>query len=246
MFSPIPRTPYNPTEEDRKSSFCAAIIEPRNHKNLPRCILQVCKKLKCTVHVFHGTDNVEACEVIRDQCPDLIQLHNLGVNNLTIGKYNQIVYHNKSFFDYFEEDYVLIFQTDSWIMEESDHDIEDFLGYSYIGAPWVWLDKKDHMYLAGNGGFSIRDVKEHRQINEKYKAKNPDINWEDQHFGGHAKRLPSREVSMQFSVESLYDPDLNPNPFGCHKMWNYLGDKSMRQIFNDHPDVIPMVKYHGR
>jgi hypothetical protein len=246
MYSPIPRTPYFPTEEDRKSSLCAAIIEPRNHKNLSRCVLQVCHKLDVPVHVFHGTDNVEACEVIQDEFPDHIELHNLGVPNLTIGDYNRIVYHNKSFFDRFDEDYVLIFQTDSWIMNKSDHDVTHFLGYSYIGAPWVWLDEKDHMYLAGNGGFSIRDVKEHREINEKYKARDPDVNWEDQHFGSYAKRLPSRDVAMQFSIESVYDPNVNPNPFGCHKMWNYLSNQNMRQIFHDHPDVINMVRDHGR
>lgn len=240
------KKPYQPKDEEKNASYSAVIIEPRGHKNLPLVVHQVHSKLHCKIHIFHGTENIDMVEKLQSELLN-IELHNLNEPNYTIAMYNELVYDNKRFWNNFDTDYVLIFQIDSCLMEDSDFSIEDFLGYDYVGAPWSWLqDEKDPCYLGGNGGFSLRKVSTHKQINETHRVKNCEYEWEDQHFSKFSKNLPDRSISSQFSIESLYDKNVNPKPFGCHKFWNYMSLDQAMQIYNDHPETLILAKNHGR
>lgn len=57
----------------------------------------------------------------------------------------------KELYKYFETDYCLIVQWDSWILDAEQWD-ERYLEYDLIGAKWMYPDGRN----VGNGGFSLR------------------------------------------------------------------------------------------
>lgn len=75
----------------------------------------------------------------------------------------------KSFYDY---DYILLYQLDAWVFKkELSYWCEQ--SFSYIGAPWLsgWFfaDKNSFFIGVGNGGFSLRKVKDHITVLKKFK-----------------------------------------------------------------------------
>lgn len=55
---------------------------------------------------------------------------------------------------YFDTDFVLVTQHDSWVLDDNAWD-DRFYDYDYIGASWIESDG----YNVGNGGFSLRSKK---------------------------------------------------------------------------------------
>lgn len=60
----------------------------------------------------------------------------------------------KELYQYFDTEYCLVIQHDSWVLDEDSWD-DVFYNYDYIGAPWVY----EHGRNIGNGGFSLRSKK---------------------------------------------------------------------------------------
>lgn len=67
-------------------------------------------------------------------------------------EYSQFVI--KELYKYVDTDYVLLIQHDGYVLNGESWD-EDFLKYDFLGAPWLYTDKKN----VGNGGFSLRSRK---------------------------------------------------------------------------------------
>lgn len=109
--------------------------------------------------------------------------------------------------------YSLIFQTDTLLLNPN---IEQFLQYHYVGAPWVhqWMKGVS----VGNGGLSLRNIETMYHITSicPRDAILPFSN-EDVFFGFWCKMLhlkvPSIESAKQFSVETIFFH----NPCGLHK-----------------------------
>lgn len=57
--------------------------------------------------------------------------------------------------------HILIIQHDGYVLN-ADQWEEDYLKYSYLGAPWLETD----FYNVGNGGFSLRETKLHQIISQ--------------------------------------------------------------------------------
>lgn len=114
--------------------------------------------------------------------------------------YNHILT-DYSFWASLEYDKVLIFQHDSMILRELD---EDFYNYSYIGAPWrkeaPWA-RKDR--AGGNGGISLRDVKEHVKL-LSHTHYNSGMGNEDVFFTHNLPNVAPYEVCARFGVETEY------------------------------------------
>jgi hypothetical protein len=69
-------------------------------------------------------------------------------------------------------DYVLLYQLDAWVFR---NELEYWCnkGFSYIGAPWLsgWFFADEHSYFigVGNGGFSLRKIKDHINVLKKFR-----------------------------------------------------------------------------
>lgn len=116
---------------------------------------------------------------------------------------------------YFDTDFVLVTQHDSWILNGSVWD-NDFYNYDYIGAPWLYPDNRN----VGNGGFSLRSKKLQNILSRDYEIKITSP--EDEIIGRlyreylehtYQIKFPSEELAHKFSYE-LNQP--KQKTFGFH------------------------------
>jgi len=124
-------------------------------------------------------------------------------------------------------DKVLIFQHDSMILREG---IEEFLDYSYVGSPWKadapW-NTKDRR--GGNGGFSIRDVKEHVKILSRLRY-SPNQGNEDVFYSQNLTNVAPYEVCVKFGVET----EFKLGALGYHAIDKHLTENECSQIINQY------------
>jgi hypothetical protein len=159
----------------------AVIIEPRKLKNvLPilRNFRSILPHEEWNIVFFCGKNTKSYWE---SQLPystnPSIEIRELEHNNLSPEQYNDIL-KTKTFWESLEGEYILIFQSDTWLNPNSPYKINDFIDrqYSYIGGnqPYVWdefivLDKLKipyHQNGSFNGGLSLRKRQDMIQIIE--------------------------------------------------------------------------------
>lgn len=144
----------------------------------------------------------------------------------------------KSYYDYFESDFMLNFHGDGMIMNVDAWD-PDFLNYDYIGAPW---NKTSN---GGNGGFSLRskkfckiakDLDLSRYIPRKSDSDNEDMVvcvHEVNAFLSEGIKYAPYDVSKRFSTEHCADNiEEFMNSFGFHEI-KRLDTPYIQQFRND-------------
>tara|TARA_R110000782_G_scaffold30274_1_gene75268 strand:+ start:399 stop:956 length:558 start_codon:yes stop_codon:yes gene_type:complete len=128
---------------------------------------------------------------------DLIHYSDMVVNSghdynniLTLPKFWDIDY-----------DKVVIFQHDSGILRNG---IEEFLDYDYVGSPWrASANWARYDRAGGNGGFSVRDVKAHRDL-LRIKLYDPHVENEDVWFTRNLPNVAPYSVCVKFACETEY------------------------------------------
>ncbi len=94
---------------------------------------------------------------IKNICSNIsenIRIIETEYDNLNQSTYSQLLV-NTDFWEQFYGEKILIYQEDSCIFKEN---IDDFLKWDYIGAPWP-EEQNDNSHGVGNGGFSLRTKK---------------------------------------------------------------------------------------
>jgi hypothetical protein len=207
--------------------YTAIIVEPRKHKALPFVLENFLNNLSedWSFIIFHGTTNLEfIVKIINNNLNNhihRIRLMNLGVDNLTIKDYNNLLKYNKYFYECIPTETFLIFQTDSISIKKYNHLVNNFLHYDYVGAPWNHFPL-NNAECVGNGGLSLRKKSKMIEIMKK-QGKNDYP--EDVYFSccdSVATHKPSLNDAMLFSIEETF----SEMSFGCHQPW-----KSSNQIF---------------
>jgi len=133
---------------------------------------------------------------------------------------------NKSFYDFIDTETFLIFQTDSLIIKENKHLINDFLEYQYVGAPW-------RNGKVGNGGLSLRKKSKMIEIIDKVNVDNQN---EDLFFSQQDQvdmYIPNFYKAKKFSVETVF----SESPFGVHNCYNYLDKDKLNFLISKYPDI---------
>jgi hypothetical protein len=141
-------------------------------------------------------------------------------------------------------DHVLLFQSDSIICGNSEHRVDDFIKYDFIGAPIVMAWGEGF-----NGGLSLRNrnmmlsiiAQSNFTAELEYNLKQQSLDEnasadlvvvEDQWYykkmiklptrgdGGPGARLPSAEIAATFVVQSMW----TEHPLGYHQVTTWQGD----------------------
>ena len=150
----------------------------------------------------------------------------------------------KDLHKYVETDFVLIIQWDGFVLNPKSWN-SSFLGYDYIGSPWVVKDwsindfgfpeKLRNTRVVGNGGFCIRskkflEVSSRLYWNGIFKTYHPeDIAisvWYRNLFIKEGIRFAPVELARKFALEG--NDDTYDNQFGFHGFYTNL-DKWMRE-----------------
>ena len=194
--------------------YCV-IVEPRNNPLLISVIKNFMFLLQTRgwgLIVFHVTKNETLVHDALGEWPNVI-MYNMNVVNLKTEDYSKLLMGAnfwQRLLDYGCK-HALIFQMDTILLNP---DLDSFLEYHYIGAPW---DKKFGGIVSGNGGLSLRDVETMLTIAETCPANHGQLWFEDIFFSYWCKEkgyhVPSKEIASQFSVETIF----HETPCGMHK-----------------------------
>jgi hypothetical protein len=206
---------YKPPPRVYPTVAYAVIVEPREHPSF----LYVCKNMLCFLPrnwgliVFHGTKN-ERYVKQRLQGVVKARYERLGVDNLDIEAFNELLTDRKRFYDRIPGTVCLIFHTDSVLLQPLD--VGRFWDYDYVGAPWPHLQN-----MVGNGGLSLRRLAAMKEICERHTRTKGTP--EDLFFAYCLRedgyRVAPFEVARAFSCEMI--PARDQLPMGCHeKIYN--------------------------
>ncbi|RFU31477.1 hypothetical protein B7463_g4889, partial [Scytalidium lignicola] len=133
-------------------------------------------------------------------------------------------------------EHVLVFQPDAIICTNSEQNLNDWLHWDWVGAPWGAA-----IQWGGNGGLSLRNIPKILQVLEKEKRTVGHPELEDLWLTTRVKdlegaQMPNATISKHFSVESVWDD----SPMGYHIGW--LGVHHP-QIWDNEDQVNHILKY---
>jgi len=193
----------------------AVLIEPREDD----LIELVIKNFMYFLHkdwnlmIICGNKNKDYILNISKTIGDVI-VSSLEVDNLNIKQYNTLCL-SKELYNLIPTEHMLFFQIDTLLRK---HITDDYLIYSYVGAPWRnnvnWFEMTDGI---GNGGLSLRRKSYMLSIIENYNKENNIFNKnEDVTIGKMCKQMnlpmPTYEHACCFSMEMV----MNNDPIGMH------------------------------
>lgn len=197
-----------------------------NERNSYYQCLNILYKRINDIYVIGGNNEIlKSYQEVNNQLFDNIYFN-------SIRAYNSLCLRNefyKRFFD-LKYDYMLIYQLDAWIFEDKiDYFINE--GYDFYGAPWFkgfGQYDTNEIIGAGNGGFSLRNIKRLMDICFLYKVPK-EIN-EDGFFAIYCAKnhlllnYPSQKAlyfSFECFPEKCYEYTNHILPMGCHKYIYY-------------------------
>jgi len=217
----------------KTNKFCV-IIEPRKHPLLILVIknfMYLLQKHNWGLIIWHGTENEEYIKDGLKNWPNVI-FKNLNIHNLQIHELN-ILLTGRNFWEdnlALGVEHMIFFQTDTLLLKDN---VDDFLQYDYIGAPWAHIP----IIGGGNGGLSLRKVKTMLHIVNNFSFI-PSISYaEDIYFSlylvetsktNNNIKLPLLEEAKKFSIETIFYED----PVGIHKAYQWLSTEEKNNLDN--------------
>ena len=156
----------------------------------------------------------------------------MHINNISLDEYNLLLT-SYDFWTKIQGEKVLIYQEDSCLFKSN---IEDFIKWDYIGAPWP-VEKDDTPNCVGNGGFSLRTKKCMLVVLKKIHITNMKLNSSTIHYMNSSnlkyapedvyfsKVMQENEIGNVADWESAYEFSteyiINPNSLGGHNFFLY-------------------------
>ena len=235
----------------------AVIIEPRRHPLLFKIIKNVMFNLgsEWNLHVFCNDPNY----IYSNLKNVTFSLNTIDKDNLTEEQYNTLLL-SKEFWNTIKEENILIFQTDSFILNKRQEDLyinENFIGGVYFYGQFNKINchmaNSPKLHYSINGGFSFRKknimlecldkvtISNIIQYRNKYKMNNnlflKTVIPEDLYFQNAIEllnyKLPSIDKCNEF-CENLSYESINLNAFGIHhidsNLINYLNNDKLLKI----------------
>jgi len=220
----------------------ALIVEPRDMKRLPLIInhflFTLGPKWKIVFYCGAGLRSKWISIVNRE-----VEIRELSVNNFTAQGYSDLL-KSKSLWSSLYGEFVLVFQTDAWIMNEAPYTIDYFVSRnkSYIGGnmcyKWPLFEFRTP-FSNFNGGLSLRKREDMLKIintfpptktlmdppdnTEKENLPPMEATAEDAYFvrGCYLLNLDLGDTDEEFNLFSLHTI-FYPIAFGVHKPSEYV------------------------
>lgn len=181
--------------------------------------------IKWGLQIFHSEGNEDYIKNIVSNWENVI-LTKIDIEDIDKRGHTELL-KSIEFWESVKGDIILNFQIDSLLLRDN---IDDFLDYDFIGAPW---SKPKEGKFVGNGGLSIRNKTKTIEYLKKFEDSEND--WEDIFFVKHKSEneLPDILTAMRFSVEDIF----YPYPLGLHnpikipvQLLKLILDKSLTSI----------------
>ena len=231
----------------------AVLIEYRKFPHIEFQIRNAINKLGVTwsYTVICGIINYEYVSTMCNQISPNIKVIKTNYENMNTNTYSKMLA-SLDFWNLLNGDKILIYQEDSIIFKSN---IDDFLKYDYIGAPWSkeqeefglkntllkFIDINKYTCV-GNGGLTLRskktmmDVINKRSIDEirpiNFTIMNKgEVVAEDLYFSKTIQdfnlgKVADWDTAFKFSSECFYNPD----SFGGHAWWHGTSKKTLYSL----------------
>jgi len=216
----------------KQSNYEAVLIEFRCFHHIEFIIRNNILKLgeEWAFTIICGNLNYNFVVDIVKNISENIKVIKVDYDNLSQSTYSKFLA-SKYFWNLFNGKKILIYQEDSILFKSN---IDDFLKWDYIGAPWP-NNQDDNSLGVGNGGLSLRTKKCMLDVIKKIDISNTKFNIstieymkktgqtvgpEDVYFtlnmiNNNIGKIPNREIASYFSTELIY----NENSLGGHNFW---------------------------
>ena len=233
---------------NKKGKLIICLIEFRPLKEIEHVMSAILKSYNPSeigIAIMYGNKNKIYIEEKFKYWKNLIFIHK-NIDNVDRGLYSALLKQPEFYDRFLNWSHVLIYQTDALIFRKID---DIYFNYDYIGAPW-----KDNnqwcKYNAGNGGFSLRNIKSCIRVCEINRGKK----YTDIHRGNEDGFFCSQDtfnypnintiIHKMFSVERVK----TQNPIGCHQIYicndmnndewnNFIDYMNLTLLKNQKPNI---------
>ena len=213
------------------NKYEAVIIEFRCFPHIELLIINTIIKLgsNWSHSVVCGNSNYTFIKNICDKISPNIKIIKIDCNDMPVRKYNELLL-TVNFWSLFSGEKILIYQDDTYMFKNN---INDFIKYDYIGAPWPkqWVSRTN-IKCVGNGGFSLRT----KQCMIDSLTKDPpsstiipeDVYFSKTMINNNIGIVADWDTAKLFSTECICDR----NSFGGHCFW--VSDSEWKnRLYND-------------
>jgi hypothetical protein len=231
----------------KESLYESVLVEFREFPHIEFIIRNTILKLgsKWSYTVICGNLNYDLIAKICTTISPAINIIKINKTNIIQSEYSKFLT-TLHFWNLLKGEKILIYQEDSLLFKNN---IDDFLEYDYIGAPFP-KNCNDTPNSVGNGGLSIRSKSKMIEIIKNYSVENTifnssTINYmnlvnltyppEDIYFSKNMQEnrigiVADWDTAYNFSSECIF----NPNSFGGHKFWISYNEwtKHMNKTFH--------------
>ena len=136
------------------------IVESRKHPSLEYIVNHFSKRLDVGIQLFHSTVNesfIKDTSIYALIEQGKVVLTPLRIDTLSPVQYNALLLSKVFWNAVIGRQKILVFQTDSILCPNSEHALDDFLEFDYIGSSWPRKRPISMVIDGGNGGLSLRD-----------------------------------------------------------------------------------------
>ena len=225
----------------------AVIVETRKHMALPFVLSNVMSILpdEWKLQIFHGSNNYDYINDIMFDDDFLSNVKkkttftNLNIESISADDSSLEIMLTEDFWNKVVGETVLYFECDTMLCPNSEHKVEDFEHFDYIGGYWGnQLDMLDNDYSkVMNGGLSIRkksfmlDIIKNELQPYLDRGGNP---CEDYFVTDRIRTKPKVRDVLNFSIDNGYMYPLDDKaPFGLHKPWGANPAKGHGKYYNE-------------
>ena len=239
-------------------SKVAVIVETRKHNAFPFVLSNVMSILpdEWKLQIFHGSDNYDYINDIMFDDDFLSGVKkkttftNLNMKSISADDSSLEIMLTEDFWNKVVGETVLYFECDSMLCPNSEHKVEDFEQFDYIGGWWgenFYPNSVDESYdRVMNGGVSIRKKSFMLDIikNELQPYLDRGGNTCEDYFVSDRVRIkPTVKNVLNFSIDCSYMYPLNDKaPFGVHKPWGVSPSKGHGKYYNEIKKVCEEVE----
>jgi|TARA_Y100000296_G_scaffold82160_1_gene110834 hypothetical protein len=237
-------------------SKVAVIVETRRHKALPFVLNNVMSILpdEWELQIFHGSNNlnylvevVQSDVVLKNRD---VYFNDLKIDSVSADDSSLEIMLTEDFWNQIIGETVLYFECDSMLCFNSEHKVEDFEHFNYIGGYWgnqlYDLDGKYPVVM--NGGVSIRkkefmlDIIKNELQPYLESGGNPCEDYFVTECVSHLDMPTTKEV-LSFSIDNGYMAPLDMKPpFALHKPWGVNSAKGHGLFYNRIKEVCSGVE----
>ena len=232
----LPQLP--PASRPVSDRIWGVIVESRKHPSLEYIVNHFSRRLDVGIQLFHSTLNetfIKNTSISALIEQGKVVLTSLRFETLSPVQYNALLLSKVFWNAVIGRQKILVFQTDSILCSNSEHVLDDFLDFDYIGSKWPRERPVGMVIDGGNGGLSLRDWGKLMECLNRF----PASQWpggEDGYFAFHidliADRVGRPKDCAKFSTQS----EFLACSFGAHKI-SELDEDSLKKFLQYCPEA---------